>query len=223
MYHGRAPGPYSRAMKTTTLLVALACALAGCQQYVSAPGVPTARGIPESPNQPAAADVMIACVQYVANNYPPGSLRYDAASAHEQADVKVPYECVVNLPRGLRKSYYERIAAGVGPKCQPMTPDALTGHLPTFHVTRVWMRFNTATVDLLRPMPELGADASGKPIYQVVTLRLEGGTEPWRVVHARAYPHEDATVPPPYFLPDIERTDQFAWQKEQDAGTGSEP
>lgn len=198
------------------IVVALA-ALSGCQQYVSAPGVPTSRGIPESPNQPAAASVMVRSLQYVANRYPPGALRFDAGSAHEQADTTVPYACVVSLPRGLRRSYYERIAAEVGPECRPMAPDVLFQSMPTFYVARVWMRFNTATVDIVRPMPEVGPGPDGKTVYQLVTVRLEGGTEPWHVVHARAYPHEDAVVPPPYFLPEVERVDQYTWQQEQDA------
>lgn len=190
---------------------------AGCrQQYVSSPGVPTARGIPENPNKPAAADCMVLAVQYVAGRYPPGSLRLDAGSAAEQRDARVPYECVVNLPRGLRRSFYERIAREIGPACRPMSVDVQHTGLPTFHVTRVWMRFSTATVDVVRAMPELGPGPDGKAVTQTVTVRLEGGTEPWHIVHARAGAPEEGIVPPPYFLPEEERVDQFEWQKRQD-------
>jgi hypothetical protein len=206
-------------MKTASRMIvaALLFACAGCQQYVSSPGVPTARGIPEDPNKPAAATVIVRSVQYIANTYPPGSLKYDAASAKEQADIRVPYACIVNLPRGMRKSFYERIAEQIGPECRPMSPEVQYQDVPVFHVTRVWMRFNSAIVDVLRPMPELGPGPDGKPIYQMVTVRLEGGTEPWHVIHVRAHAYQDAVVPAPYFIPQSERTDQFAWQKEQDA------
>lgn len=197
-------------------MLCVALAPAACQQYVSSPGIPTSRGIPESPNQPAAATAMVRSIQYVANRYPPGSLNFDAASAQDQASTTVPYACVVNLPRGLRRSYYERIAAEIGPECRPMTPEVVHAAEPTFHVTRVWMRFNTAIVDVLRPMPELGTDPEGKTLYQLVTVRLEGGTEPWHVVHARAHTGQQTALPAPYFMPETERVDQYTWQQEQD-------
>lgn len=205
-------------MKHAALIILLCpLALLGCkQQYVSSPGVPTAVGIPENPNKPAAADCMVVAVQYVAGRYPPGSLKFDAASAKEQADMRVPYECVVNLPRGMRRSFYEDIARRIGPDCKPMSPVVLHAGAPTFHVARVWMRFNSATVDVLRSMPELGPGPDGKPVWQKVTVRLEGGVEPWHVVHARAHDPADTVVPHPYFLPDVERVDQFDWQKRQD-------
>lgn len=205
-------------MKRRLILLCSSLALSplACQQYVSSPGVPTARGIPENPNKPAAVSAIVEAVRYVATRYPPGGHDYDAPTMQEQAAVEAPYALIVNPPRGLRKGFYERIVKGIGPQAQPITVANEISGLPTFHVTRVWMRFQTATVDVLRPMPELGQNADGTPIYQMVTVRLEGGLNPWRVVHARAWSPTNVEIPPAYYLPDVERVDQFDYQMEQD-------
>jgi len=183
--------------------------LSGCQQYVSSPGVPSAKGVPENPNKPAALSCMVEATRYVATRYPPGGYVYDAESAAEQGAVQAPYALLVNGPQGLRRSFYVRLAEGVGSQAEPMTPDNQGSGLPVFYVDRVWLRFNSATVDVIRPMPEVGPGPDGKPVYQTVTVRLEGGTTPWRVVHARAWPAGATTLPTAYFLPDEERVDQF--------------
>ncbi|MDX2130854.1 MAG: hypothetical protein SFY69_02230 [Planctomycetota bacterium] len=189
----------------------------GCQQYVSSPGVPTARGIPENPNKPAALTCMVEAVRYVATRYPPGDLGANAETVEEAMSLQAPYPLVVNPPRGLRQTFYDRLVKQVGPQAQPASPTNTLGPDPVFHITRVWMRFDKATVDVLRPMPELGPGPDGAPIYQTVTVRLTGGLSPWRVVHARAWPpDEPVQIPPPYPMPEFDRVDQFEWQLEQD-------
>ncbi|GJQ28991.1 MAG: hypothetical protein HBSAPP03_08750 [Phycisphaerae bacterium] len=195
-------------------VVGLVGGLAGCQQYVSSPGVPTAKGIPENPNKPAALTCMVEAVRYVATRYPPGDITYTPDKP--SAALEAPYELAINPPRGLRKSFYERLVKQVGPKAKAIAPENEHGQMPVFHVTRVWMRFQSATVDVLRPMPELGPGPDGKPIYQVVTVRLEGGMSPWRVVHARAWEPQGVEIPPAYYLPLEERVDQFEATMEED-------
>jgi hypothetical protein len=211
-------------MLATGLLVAGALLVgSGCQQYVSSPGVPEARGIPENPNKPAALACMAEAVRYVATRYPPGDPTAPGADLKEQAAMEVPYAMVVNPPRGLRRSFYERLVQAIGPRCAPMSETSADGPAPVFHITRVWMRFNSATVDVLRPMVEMGPGPDGRPVYQMVTVRLEGGLEPWRVVHARAWaPDVQAEVPRPYPMPKVERVDQFEWQMEQDRVAGAD-
>jgi hypothetical protein len=198
-----------RAPILAALVAALAGSIAGCQQYSTYPEIPSAKGIPENPNNPSAAVCMRTAVQYVMTRWSPGGPAYDAATAEEQASLRVPTPLVINLPRGLRRIYYERVAADIGPQTAPMSPDALASGAPVIHVTRVWLRFNKATVDVLRPVPELGPGPDGKPIYQTITVRLEGGLDPWRVVHARAYDPGFAEVPEPYPIPELDRVDQY--------------
>jgi hypothetical protein len=200
----------------------------GCQEYATYPAVATAKGMSEDLNNPGSEQAMVAALQYVATRYPPGGPVYEPKNAAEAGELKARYEMAINLPKGMRKSFYERMATEVGDKTVPLTSEVWSsGEVPVYHVTRVWMRFHEGTVDVLRPMPEMGNGPDGKPVYQKVTVKLTGGFEPWRVIHARAWdPGVDAT-PEPYFLPDIERVDQYTFsqktpeQQANDVRTGN--
>ncbi|MBX3409386.1 MAG: hypothetical protein KF859_05820 [Phycisphaeraceae bacterium] len=204
-------------MKPTLLVIAAAtCLLApvaglvGCtKQYTNYPEVPTARGLSEDPNSPAAELAIISSVQFVVRRYFPGSQQEESTTTQSVGRASVQDSFVLNLPRGMRKSFYERIARQIGPNVMPMTEEAQQTALPVFYVTRVWMRFNQGQVDIMRPMLELPPGPDGKPIYQTITCRLEGRFMNWRVVHARAWTPGLDPLPQPYFVPDIERTDQF--------------
>ncbi len=183
--------------------------LSGCtQQYANYPEIPSARGLKQDPNTPAAESAMVTALQFVANRYPPGTLRLDAKNAREAGEMITSTAMVVNLPVGQRQSYYRRIARKVGPNAVPMTAD-VDPSLPVYHVTRVWLRFSEGWVDVMRPMPELPAGPDGKPVYQTVTLKMSGGFGPWRVLHARAWPPGIDPMPEPYLLPDEERINQY--------------
>jgi hypothetical protein len=186
----------------------------GCQEYATYPPVATAKGMSEDMNNPASEAAMVAALQYVATRYPPGGPAFVPTTPKEAGQLKASYPLAVDLPKGMRKSFYERMAKEVGDQAVPLTPDVWDAHnLPVYHVTRVWMRFHEGTVDVLRPMPELGLGPDGKPVYQKVTVKLTGGFEPWRVIHARAWEPGVEATPDPYFLPDIERVDQYAFSQ----------
>jgi hypothetical protein len=204
--------------RTSKLLAALAggCILiaGGCQEYATYPPVATAKGMSEDLNNPGSEHAMVAALQYVATRYPPGGAKFEPKSAAEAGQLKATYPLAINLPKGMRKSFYERMAQDVGSEAVPLTADVWDNNrLPVYHVTRVWMRFHEGTVDVLRPMPELGIGPDGKPVYQKITVKLTGGFEPWRVIHARAWDPGVDAVPEPYYLPDIERTDQFKYSQ----------
>jgi len=193
----------------------------GCQQYSTYPEIPTAEGISEDPNRPAAEAVMREAMRYIVTRYSPG-MAHEGASRAEMGRVTADFPLIVNLPRGLRRSFYERIARDIGPQVEPLTEEnvgAAAGatDLPIFHVGRVWLRFNTATVDIFRPTPELGLGPDGRPIYQMVTVRLEGGFKPWRVIHARAW--EPGDNEPPAFnpIPAVENVEQFKMTRRAEA------
>jgi len=186
----------------------------GCQEYATYPQVSTAKGMNEDPNNPGSERAIVAALQYVATRYPPSAPAFQPRSSTEAGQSKASYPMAVCLPRGMRKSYYERIATEVGDQVVPLTEDAWSNNsLPVYHVTRVWMRFHNGTVDVLRPMPEMGMGPDGKPVYQKVTVKLEGGLEPWRVIFARAWDPGIESKPDPYFLPETERYDQFKFSQ----------
>lgn len=201
-------------MNTKAILLGLgllALALPACQKYQNYPGVATARGTPEEPNNPATEAAIVASLQYVATRFPPDGGIY-AKPPQDAHKLQADFPFAVNMPAGMRKSFYERIPTKIGPDVKPLTPEIVEqGSLPIYHVTRVWLRFNSGTVDVLRPMSQLGKGPDGTPVYQKITLRLEGGFSPWRVVHARAWDPGADEAPPFYFLPDLERIEQFKY------------
>ncbi|MFA6046884.1 MAG: hypothetical protein WC718_18015 [Phycisphaerales bacterium] len=196
----------------------------GCHRYATYPAIPTSEGIEEDPNTNGAAKCMSLAVGYVATRYSPGGYNFDAATAKEQGDLRVPFPIVVNAPRGMRRAFYQRVVADIGPQAMAMSPDSENSGVPVYHVLRVWLRQSRATVDVLRPMSEIAADSQGRPVYQTVTVRLEGGgLEPWRVVHARGFEPGIDPVPSPYYLPEVDRVNQFEWLQEQDKKAAEQP
>lgn len=215
---GRVAG-MSRVLFAAALLGLAGMALSGCYQYSNYPNIPTARGTLEDPNRPSTMMAIVASVQYVATRYPPAASIYDLdPTSAEAQSIAVTYPMVFSGPRGFRRAYYEDASRRIGPQVLPLTPEAIDSGLPIFHVTRVWMRGNVATIDVLRPMPELGKGPDGRTIYQPVTVRLEGGFSPWRVVHARIWNPGDEAEPPSFFLPEVDRTDQFEFTQAMDRG-----
>lgn len=151
---------------------------------------------------------MVAALQYVANRYEPGKLRLDAPTAKEAGAMRTPLAMAVNLPAGMRRSYYQRIASKVGPQVVPMSAETDPA-LPVYHVTRVWLRFQKGWVDVMRPMPELAPGPDGRPVYQTVTLKMQGGFEAWHVLHAKAWEPGLDALPEVYLLPAEERKNQY--------------
>ncbi len=204
----------TRSMLCSAAALALCAAglstLSACQHNTTYPEVPSARGFTENPNTPAGEQAMVASLQYVASRWAPGKLEYDNAATPGGAPM-VPYDMVINLPVGTRKMFYDRIPAQIGPNVHPATPETVVSGLPILHVSRVWLRFNSGSVDVIRPMTELGAGSDGQPVYQKVTLTLKRdfGTQ-WRVVYGRTWSPGDDTPPDIYYVPDVDNPNQHA-------------
>ncbi len=185
----------------------LALLAGGCQQYVTSPVIPTARGMSENPNAPAPEQAITASLQYVATRWAPGKTREFDAKLTPGATY-VDQAMVINLPAGTRQSFYDRIARRLGPSVQPATPDNTDGSLPIYHVGRVWLRFEEARVDVYRPMLELPPGPDGQPVYQMVTVHLRGGFSPWRAEFARAWGPGDNSPPEYFYRPEIDRANE---------------
>lgn len=197
----------NRLVPAALLLAALS--LAGCAGYSSYPPVEASYGESKGANSPAAEGAMITALQYAVTRYPPDGPRQDASSSAEASSLRADFPLVVNLPLGTRKSVYEHVAAKLGPQAMPMTPESEASGNPIYSVTRVWVRQSAATVDILRPMPELPPGPDGKPVYQTITCNLEGGFRPWRVTYARVWSPTGADHPIAFYLPDVDRHDEF--------------
>jgi hypothetical protein len=89
--------------------------------------------------------------------------------------------------------------------------------MPIYHVGAIQLRGNNANVDIYRPTTELEPDPrTGKPVYQVVRVKLEGGLQPWRALIGRSYAPGMLEAPQYYVLPPTEDAFQFEhWKQEQ--------
>lgn len=180
--------------------------LSGCSGFGDYnPGSPAQNieNLPD-PNQPNIQRVMTASLQYVIS-------RYRQGGTAEQA-------IAINLPPGMRQSNYITVANQVGKNVQPVT-DAIinTNSMPIYHVGAIQLRGNNADVDIYRPLTELDPDPkTGKPVYQVIRVKLEGGLQPWRALIGRSYSPGAFEAPQYYTLPNVEDAFQFEnWKKAQ--------
>lgn len=165
--------------------------LTGCVGYTTYPPADwqTASG---DISGPPADELMTESLRHVIDRYPPGGVGTIA----------------INLPEGVHDRAYGVIARRVGPDVVPMAPGLES--MPTYHVTRIWVRGTRAEVDVLRPVGELGPSPSGEPIIQAVTVQLEGGLSRWRVMRVRPWVIGSEAVPEPHYFgvdsaPDLER------------------
>src|SRR5262249_20624546 len=113
----------------------------------------------------------------------------------------------------------------IGPNVHPLTPEIWSDNAyPIYHVSRVWIREHEAKVDVLRPMFEMGPGPDGKPIYQAVTVHLEGRFEPWHVVFGRSLEAGTVPTPAPYFLPEQDDPNQYrTWLRQQQVASNQPP
>jgi hypothetical protein len=102
----------------------------------------------------------------------------------------------INFPEGTSWESAQRVVRRVGRGAEVAGPD--NRNLYTYSITRAIVRGTTAEVDVVRPVPDLGRDADGNPRLQGITLRLVGGTKPWRVLNHRTYPVGIVDVPVRY-------------------------
>lgn len=176
--------------------------LAGCAGHSTYPGAEAANLDQLSdPNEPNAERVVTTALQYVLAKHRSGSVNEPIA---------------VNLPPGLRRAAYERIASRAGANVQPLTEEiAAGGTVPVYHVGRVLLRGKTAKVDVLRPMGELPRDPkTGKPVYQTIEVSLEGGLQPWRATYSRTFSPGAFPSPQYYVMPPTDDPFQFQHWKE---------
>jgi len=212
----------SRVLPATVGALCLALGIAGCLNYSNYPSVDGAFAATDRPVTPATEVAIALAVRWTADRYAPGDLRMAAATPKEAGDITIRSPIILNLPIGTRQVYYNRIARNCGPEVAPLTLENAQSGVPIYHVGRVWVRAHEAVVDVYRPMPELGTTDDGSPIYQMVTVRMEGGFQPYRVVHGRAW-EPGAYPPPPLFpLPLVDRENEFEYTRERMRASGSD-
>jgi len=100
-----------------------------------------------------------------------------------------------NLPQGMEKRWAELMLHRMADaRAQLVRPD--NEDLPTFHVTRVWVRPGRwGEVEILRPVASVAGPGGGN-VYQPVTVRLrKSGLGKWRVEATRIWPIREVPEP----------------------------
>ncbi|MEM1166372.1 MAG: hypothetical protein AAGI30_08800 [Planctomycetota bacterium] len=97
---------------------------------------------------------------------------------------------MVNFPLGTDRAVAERTVRLIGDQdAWRVDPRAIEAGWPAYHITRVWLRGEEATVDVVRPVSTVvGTGVSAEGVTQQVTVRLRAGLgERWGVESARAW------------------------------------
>ena len=104
-------------------------------------------------------------------------------------------EYVVNLPRGMEKRWAELVLHQAGDANARLVSED-TRHLPTYHITRVWVRPGAwGEVEILRPLMGVAGPMGGEA-YEPSTVRLrKSGPMPWKVESVRVWPVREVTPP----------------------------
>lgn len=176
------------------LLLVSALALGGCQGYSSYPKVDGASMANKSPDAWPQYQLAGMAARYVADRYPPSAPSWTSGEP-----TQAPERFVVNIPSGMSRMPYDRAVAFAGAGAEGPTPE--NANLPIYHVTRIWSRGHAGTVDVMRPVAEVGNAPGGKPVYQTITVYFEGGFQPWRITGRQVRDALTADVPELAFLP----------------------
>lgn len=147
--------------------------LSGCAGYANYPKIGSDDVAVNNPNVAPTPEAAFTALRWVVRRYP----------------VDGPY--TVNMPSGTYRRTGERVIDLLNdPNARLLTPT--NQDLPCYHIKRVWIRGERATVEVLRPVlrppMNLSSGAPSAGLYQSFWVKCEAGWKPWRVVHARAWP-----------------------------------
>jgi hypothetical protein len=183
-----------------------ALALTGCTTgYHTYPVIESAEGASTNPNLPTNVEAQIRALQWVVNKYP-----IEVPRAITRNDIDgggKPFSSgtiAINLVPGSDQDTYRRacktLSESLGVEAIPLT-SAVLEHptVPVYVVGRVWVRTQTAKVDIFRPMYDLPRKSDGTPVYQCITVNLRGWLEPWAVDNIQV--REPGAIETPAYTP----------------------
>lgn len=194
--------PSTTRLLTATSAALLLCVLGGCVGYSGHPE-PKPVGDPtlSSPNVVSSKDVAATALEWVIKRYPPtgedGRLTMwrEFEEAPAGADGTVVPRLAINIgDPDVRASTYDELVRRAGRGAVPLTPE--NESLPIYHVGRVWVEGDMATVDIFRPVVPWPDGPANQRAYQAITVRLRGGMKPWNVVAHRVWGIGATPVPP---------------------------
>ncbi|MGD9789985.1 MAG: hypothetical protein AB7Q00_03025 [Phycisphaerales bacterium] len=184
--------------KCVVVGVMMAAGLGGCIGYsnvaeeTSQTPLKTPNYASTDPNEPGVVEIMTASLlEVIARRPAPGSA------------------AIVNLPEGMRKVYYERVAESLtkatGVEFMAMSPEVVDRGLPVYSVGEVLVRYNRAECDVFAPT----SDEFGQMGVQRIRVHLDGGLNPWRVVRPQIYLVNAFAAPEAHFIPEVDNPTEY--------------
>jgi len=150
--------------------------LGGCLGHKTIEPLEGASPLSDNPNDPPVPEAIATALTWVVDRYPPGGEEFLGRNTQPVA---------ANLPTGLRGDVANRICRMAGKSISVLTVENDT--LPIYHIGRVWVRGDTAKIDVMVPVaqytPQTSATGpSAVMVYQNITLTLRTrGFEPYYV------------------------------------------
>ncbi|MGQ0629097.1 MAG: hypothetical protein ACT4PL_13490 [Phycisphaerales bacterium] len=174
----------ARAGFSVLLSMGLLSGLGGCLAHHSVEPIEGATPVSDNPNNPPIPEAIATAVKWVVDRYPPNGEAFLGRITEQ------PF--TINLPVGTRGDVANRICALVAKSASPVMEG--NHDLPCYHIGRVWVRGDTATVDIFAPVaaytPPTSAAETGRTVVdQCVTIVLRTRTlEPYYVQSHRVWP-----------------------------------
>ena len=193
------PANHRSPLRLAALAVSAAAlaAVSGCVGYNVYPPQPGVTAGFTNPNSDPFPPIMTEALRWVITRNPA------VASAEWSPPLGVPPEgskFAVNLPVGVNRLVYLRVADRIGYGAVPLVPG--NENLPTYHISRIWISGDEAKVDVVRPVLGLPPGANGRPVTQGTTVRLRGGMEPWHVTSHRDWAINTLPTPALNYVPE---------------------
>lgn len=150
--------------------------LTGCAGYATYPPA-SGQIAANDPNGRIVERAMAVALREAIDRYPPPAelMPRDAGTAIR------PHRIAVNLLPGLTPENAERVTSQIGPDVIGLWSQS--ADLPTYHVSRVWLRGGRASVDVFHPV----VTRRGERTTQMVTYDLSGGLTTFRVERTREW------------------------------------
>lgn len=141
-----------------------------------------------NPNGPIFETAVVAALRDVIERYPPPPELVPS----DAGTLSRPERVAINLFDGVRPDVAESTAARVGGGAAPLFEE--TADLPTYHVTRVWLRGGRAEVDIICPV----VTRRGARTTQMVTLEMQSTLGGYRVDRRREWTVGAFPAPAPF-------------------------
>lgn len=174
-------------LSTSSILVAFTAfplVLGGCLSHKTIEPIEGASPLADNPNDAPVPEALATGLGWVVTRYPPFGETFLGRGPEQ------PF--AINFPVGVRRDVANRICRLTSKNAQPLSEE--NQNLPTYHIGRLWIRGDLATVDIFAPVAQYtpassATGASAGTVYQMITMKLRTrGLEPYYVQSHNVFP-----------------------------------